>query len=530
MTNKTFKELLISLSLSNILFAGSWRIYLYPPTFDYHIKVTPNANDYLGIVLPVILIGLLFWGGFRLFKHFYEEKANLLINLTFLVFFLVGLNIVRLQMPFSAMSLPIAIAAQVISFALLAVTLTKWRNQVFSAAKAITLMASPFILITFSQAFWGILNNNQAEIANEPSTSAQLSKIQPKAKKEIKSRVVWIILDEFDYRTAFELKPVEMPEFERLKKSSLTATNAKSPAHDTLEAIPSLLIGKTVEKSVPQGRSELILNFSDGTSGKFSETTSLLTDVKALGGETAVNGFYHSYCRVLEKSVSACKWDGDKFKHHETLLSSVLSNIYILGEQILMTGATESASIKQHFDRNFEENRLEIKEMVEDRAARLKDVFQIASNPNIDLAFIHLPIPHPPSRFDRKANSFNYEVNDYANNLVLADLILGDIRKKLEDAGQWDNSTVIVSTDHQLRINRWKESEEYMTANDKALTGEIEDPRIPFFLKLPNQTEAISLDKPFNTIISRKLILALMKGEISTPEEARNWIENVPNN
>jgi hypothetical protein len=527
---RTSKEIIIAFSLANILFAGSWRIYLYPPTFDYHIKVSPNATDFFGIIVPVILIGLLFWGGARLFKYFYQEEANLLINLIFLTFFLIGLNIIRLQMPFSAMSLPIAIAAQVISFALLAATLTKWRNQVFNAAKAITLVASPFILITFSQAFLGILNHNQAEIDNEPTTAAQLAKIQPNAKKEIKSRVVWIILDEFDYRIPFELKPVEMPEFERLRKSSLSATNATSPARDTLEAIPSLLIGKTVEKSVPHGRGELILNFSGNASAKFSETTNLLTDVKALGGETAVNGFYHSYCRVLGQAVSVCKWDGDKFKHHESLFSAVMSNIYILRDQIAMTIATESGGIKQPFDRNFEENRLEIKEMVEDRAARLKDVYQIAADPKIDLAFIHLPIPHPPSRFDRAANSFNYQVNDYANNLVLADLILGDIRKSLEAAGQWDNSTVIVSTDHQLRIDRWKESDEYFTANDQKLTGGIEDPRIPFFLKLPNQTEAISVDKPFNTLISRRLILALMKGEISTPEDARNWIENAPGN
>jgi hypothetical protein len=91
MTNKTSKEILIAFSLANILFAGSWRMYLYPPTFEYHIKFGPSRTDYLGIVIGVGLLAALFWGCLWLFRRFYEEKAGLLINFTFVALFLFGL-------------------------------------------------------------------------------------------------------------------------------------------------------------------------------------------------------------------------------------------------------------------------------------------------------------------------------------------------------------------------------------------------------------------------------------------------------
>ena len=247
MKNKLFKEILLALSLANILFAGSWRIYLYPPTFDYHIKVGPSRIDYLGIIFGVLITAAIFFGIFRLFRYLYEEKANFLINLAFTTLFLFGLNIFRLQFKYSSITTSLAIISQVIFLILMIMMFTKWKHYIFNTAKVAVLMLSPFIFITFSQVFLEI-TNHASKIDNETSVSNQLANIKTRSKANIKNRVVWIIFDEFDYRIPFDLKAVEMPEFERLKKVSLTAANAESPASNTLEAIPSLLTGKKNQK------------------------------------------------------------------------------------------------------------------------------------------------------------------------------------------------------------------------------------------------------------------------------------------
>ena len=525
MTNKTLKELLIAFSLANLLFAGSWRMYLYPPTFEYHIKTGPGRMDYLGIILAVSLTAVLFSGLLWLFQRFYKEKASLLINLTFVTCFLFALNICRLQLTYSAWTLTIAIVSQVIFFLVMAATLTRWRGRIFDFAKKAVFALSPFVLITFSQAAWKIINYHEPTAEIEPPIAEQLAAVPSKSKESIKNRVVWIIFDEFDYRLAFDLKAVELPEFEHLKAISLSATNAQSPANDTLEAIPSLLTGKNIKKGVPQGRSELILNFADGSSGKFSETPSVFSEVKALSGHTAVNGFYHSYCRVIGQQLSVCKWLDEDYIPHETLAASFFDGFAVLYSQLVLAFTLDSELLKQTFDANLVDDKWHIREMIENRPERLAGVYQIAADPKIDLAFIHLPIPHPPSRFDRRTGGYNPQTQDYVDNLVLADLVLGEIRRAMEDNNQWDNSTVIVSSDHPLRVKMWMNSKYDFTVQDKSLTAGIEDSRIPFFLKMRGQNEPFSFDAPFNTLISHDLILALMKGEIDTPEEARGWLE-----
>lgn len=527
MNNKIFREILIALSLANILFAGSWRMYLYPPTYEYHIKIAPNRFDYLGIILAVGLTAAIFFGLFRLFRFYYKEQANLLINLTFFVLFLFALHIFRLQFPYSSLTFPIAIASQILFFGLLSLTLTKWRNQIFKIAKVFVLMLSPFILITFSQAISGIINYTTPE--NEIPVSTQLSNIQPREKDNIKTRVVWIIFDEFDYRIPFDLKAVEMPEFERLKQISLTATNANSPARSTLEAIPSLLTGKKILKGEPKGGNELILKFPDGSKEKFSETPSIFSEVKALGGDTAVNGFYHAYCRTIGQQLSVCKWMDEQYIPNESVAGAVLNNFNILYSQLTIMFATDAVQLKQTFDANLEDDKWHIQELIENPDERLSEVYEIAASPKIDLAFIHLPIPHPPSRFKRLTKEYTPDTRDYIDNLALTDIVLGEIRRRMEDAGQWENSTVIVSTDHPLRVNLWKESKYDFTGNDLKLTGGTEDSRIPFFIKLKNQNQPLVYEKPFDTVITRDLILAVMKGEISSPDELKNRLDSFEN-
>jgi hypothetical protein len=386
------------------------------------------------------------------------------------------------------------------------------------------LMLSPFVLVTFSQAVLGMVDSF-SRVETEPAVAEQLAQLRPRPENKVKNRVVWIIFDELDYRVPFEIKPLALPEFERFKNESLSATDARSPARDTLESIPSLLTGKPVEHGSPSGKAELILHFADQTTAKFSETNDIFSDVRALDGNAAVIGWYHSYCRTIGRRLAACGWEGDKYSGSRSLGAAMLRQAEELAVLLPLIFSSDIDLIEQSIDSNFEPEEERTREMVDAHRQRLEAVKAAVVNPELDLVFIHLPLPHPPAKYDRLTREFSQLHQDYVNNLALSDDVLGQIRRQMEEAGEWDDSTVLISTDHQWRVEHWKDSKISFTANDRALTGEIEDRRVPFMIKLKNQKQATVYDRRFNTVVSRALLLAVMKGEINAPAELKNWLD-----
>ena len=50
------------------------------------------------------------------------------------------------------------------------------------------------------------------------------------------------------------------------------------------------------------------------------------------------------------------------------------------------------------------------------------------------------------------------------------------------------------------------------------------DHRIPFMLKLAGQTTGVEFDTKFNTVLTRKLLMELLRGNLAKPEEVVKWI------
>jgi hypothetical protein len=147
----------------------------------------------------------------------------------------------------------------------------------------------------------------------------------------------------------------------------------------------------------------------------------------------------------------------------------------------------------------------------------LEESRKVMADPNFGLIVVHWPIPHPPSIYDRSTqrlrdSQVNVTDTSYADNLVLVDHTLGLIRRDLEASGRWDGITLIVSSDHWLRKSLWR------------YEGEV-DHRIPFMLKLAGQKEGATYEKPFNTVLTHDLILAIMKGEITSTDGAVTWLD-----
>ena len=112
----------------------------------------------------------------------------------------------------------------------------------------------------------------------------------------------------------------------------------------------------------------------------------------------------------------------------------------------------------------------------------------------------------------------------YLDNLALVDRTVGELRRAMERAGTWDQTTVVISADHWWRTEMWSRGP-FLTKEDAALSGTKMDHRIPFVVKLAGQQEPVIYDHPFNTVLTHDLLLALLRGEVSSPQTVAAWLD-----
>jgi len=153
----------------------------------------------------------------------------------------------------------------------------------------------------------------------------------------------------------------------------------------------------------------------------------------------------------------------------------------------------------------------------------LDDSCQIAQDPSIGLALLHLPIPHPPAIYDRSQGTWSPAGPvGYLDNLALADRALGELRTCLDRAGLTAYTAILVSSDHGWRTAVWRGNPEW-TPEDEAASHQ-DTSASPFLLKLPQQTSMFVYDTPFDTVVTRRLIIAILNGRLAVHSAIPNEI------
>jgi arylsulfatase A-like enzyme len=151
------------------------------------------------------------------------------------------------------------------------------------------------------------------------------------------------------------------------------------------------------------------------------------------------------------------------------------------------------------------------------------DAENVVGDQSFGLVFIHLPVPHPPAIYNRASGNFAMQKNGYLDNLALADRVVGELRQKMEQAGVWEHTTLIVSSDHWWRSDYWRKRV-FWSGADEAIAGVV-DHRIPFIVKLAGQTTAAQYDAAFNTVLTHDLILEVLRGGISNQGDLAGWLD-----
>lgn len=520
------RDAAISLSLANLCFVKVWGKALSGAgAYFAEFRIA-----YAAILLDVIVLALVLFIGAQLVRRTNNKFLKGAARVAFVVALLTAVNgVMTLALTLSGVNFATLLGRNTsyyialgLTFALVAAALVM-RDRIVKVGPRVVLIALPFVLVTFTQAVLNLTKDIGVVHA-----AAERTKKTPVPEQTPSTRVLWIIFDEFDQRLTFRERPktVELPELDRLRSESLYAENAYPPAPLTYMSMPALITGRLVEKVTPIRTDELMVKYSgDKQAVAWSTQPNVFSKAQASGFTTGLAGWCHPYCEVIGQDLTTCDEVKDKNNEEISLATSMFLQAEGLASTIPLVTQTAIPVVQRV---NFV-NQLATTGERKKYTVRYKHVLdsslKAAVDPNLDLVFVHSPAPHPPGIYDRFKNDFSIESrNSYIDNLELVDRTIGEIRSAMEKAGLWDKTTVIVSADHWWRSEMWSRGP-FWTTEDARVAGTSMDHRIPFLVKPAGTTSQVTYQPGFNTVLTQELVLAMMRGEVSTSEQVAAWLD-----
>jgi hypothetical protein len=502
------REILAALSLANLWYVRVWSELLTYTRADAYLMVhPPRPADYLAVMANVLLLAAIFLGLHAAAVRLLGGNSRWrFAEMAFVASLVIPLNGVRelLSRHFPYLKSPlidligvrgVLALVSVLAIGGLVAVFVFHRGVTRGAVAALTVLA-PFCAITFGQGIWRASKYDESAYRNKPPAP-------PLADAKRSHRVVWFICDEWDYRLTFpdRDRTLALPEIDRLAAESLSASNAYGPGSGTPEAIPSYYAGRLYSPVWQEGVSRMTIFPKGEKQGEvWGAQPSVFDRAREAGFQTALLDWYHPTCRVLG-NLNFCEWwpmarqynsMGDRFSEilPRQTRSLFETNIFSLfGRPI--TADQHTAVYHQMMAR----------------------ALQVATNPDYGFSVIHLPIPHNPFMYDRRTRTFtlgNSPIKGYIDHLALLDRAIGELRGAMEHAGMWDSTTVLFTSDHENR-------------QSISLDGK-EDYRIPYLLKLASQKSGAAISERFNSVVTSELLLAVLRGEVSAPQEAAGWL------
>ena len=351
--------------------------------------------------------------------------------------------------------------------------------------------------------------------------------------KKNQKRLVWIIFDELDQRAVFEDKEGarNYPNFHKFKDSALYATRAYAPGAATIISLPALLLGKKLDKVKLLPHQQLLITAQNEENFKWSDQETVFSQAYKKGYRSAIKGFYHPYHRLFNDYLAEKKSFSLKIDLFDlrTLSAFILKktfqlNFYFLEKlgSLAQSKTSSLASPKRHNHlKNFPLDQLE-----KTFKNFHQEVLRLTTKSDLNFIFIHCPYPHCPAYYSLKQDCFSCDDSaDYFGNVKMTDHFFGEICQELKKQGLWDQTFLVVSSDHWFRES-WTQLPFWYQVNHKEedLAKQV-DLRVPLLIKGINQKAGLVFEKSLNTVILHNLFLEMMDEKMSSAEDLKNWLE-----
>ena len=329
--------------------------------------------------------------------------------------------------------------------------------------------------------------------------------------------IVWILFDELSYRQAFEHPQpgIVLPAFARVAAESVTFSQLTPIGDQTQRVIPSLFLGQPVADVEGDANGNMLLRHSpDAPWQHFDQNASVFAAAKRQGWGTGVAGWYNPYCRILNDVLDSCYWTFSQSVAGElfSALSSRQSSWQNARDGLPLAARIELMRHKGPHNQVLREDYENI----------LRAGDALIDDPSIRLAFIHMPVPHPPGLMRNPSGEHDF---DYLGNLVLADQAMAQFLNSLAASPAANDTVLIVSSDHSWRSLLWRGAGAWTKAEERATNGGFFDQRPVLMVRFPQQTRGEQIDRPESAMVVHRLLLDLIAGKVRTPED---WIATLP--
>ncbi|HTD44835.1 MAG TPA: sulfatase-like hydrolase/transferase [Bryobacteraceae bacterium] len=528
-------DLLICFSLGNLCFLRRWYDleHLQSRSMDYFRTGPPDRTLLYSTLLCSALLTMVFWLLWNWAKRSGSQPLLKLARCGFLLIFMFPLESVRRYWNIEIGHVDWGSSAALLTIELLlAIGLgMTWTGnlRILSAARNVALamvFLLPALLIDF---FWS--QGGEPVSVFQPKPSLPLLHARASSLGGPAPRLIWLLFDELDQRLAFNQRQpsVVLPELDRLRAESFAATHAFQTGGYTMVAIPSLLSGR-IYTNADMADADTLMVRPEGSEQEFDwrNEPNVFRRARELGVNAAVVGWHHPYCRVLGDSLVRC------FDKPSDPSPALLRETDAAEDGLLKTVGTQLSRLAVNFFDIFRPDADSVAERLKDASSQRRQqqqyfairdhAYQDAIDTQIDFLYVHFPTPHLFAIYDRQRQNFALSSGTtYFDNLALVDRTVGELRHKLEEAGLWDSTSILVTSDHGLRRELWHGHLNWTPVFDRLLENGS-SPLVPFILRLAGSHEGVVYDQPFSSVVEGEMVLAVMKNQVSTPRQAAEWL------
>jgi len=525
------EEILICFSLGNLLFVRRWYDLeiLQESGLDYLRPSPANPALLYSTLLAGLFVAAVFWLGWQMVRNRRPVWIKL-AHSCFLLSMIFPLESVRRywnahfgQVDLASNTALLSIEALLLGGLIMAL---RGNPRVVRAARHAALLLIclfPALMIDFFS----------SHMSSEPASAFQPkppTAFLPASRNT--HRFIWIVFDEMDQRVAFTERPVslDLPELDRLRSESLEARRATQTADRTLLAMPMLISGRSYRKFEIKGAADLTVFPADSSQGvNWAHERTVFQRVHEIGVNAAVAGWYHPYCRMFGDQLANCF--ARSSLAGRALLREQHASQQGVARMVLLLFRLQLENLKDMFrfdgvsgSENLKDAYVQHEQLQE--YLQIRDhAYADAVDSRIGFMLMHFPAPHMYAIYNRWRKDFVLDSNiDYLDNLALVDRTVGELRARLEAAGLWDQTSLLITADHGFRPEMWIGRYGWNQTMER-LFARGASQQVPFILKLAGQRHHVVVNRPFSNMVASDLAMAVLSGQISAANQAADWIE-----
>lgn len=277
------------------------------------------------------------------------------------------------------------------------------------------------------------------------------------------------LFDGMDYNFLYSDDKTVSDKFPNMKDFSQVAVNyhrAISPGTTTRNAMTGLLAGRRFNPIKIIGDAIYETDKNGDTIPVAIDKDNIFSHAQDQGFETIMYGNYLPYCQMIGPHLNHCRsfsrYNYSSVWYHFSILDPILATIHLWPHRTPVDFLSGPISLRFHRQLLEQTYQLAILHM-----ESTQPLFQ----------FAHFGIPHPPFIYDNSFTPWNNRQQpnpaNYDKQLQYADRFFGRLLDSLRDANKFENSTIVILSDHAYRG----------TSTPDTVT------HVPMMIKLPSSTK-----------------------------------------